>query len=835
MKKRLWQTSPLHIELLTRKATLPLVGEVFAGVYRIQRVLGRGGSSTVYQATIEGREQEVALKILRPELLEMPAQVERFRREALHVSNLRHPNTVRLFDYGQLSNGLVFAAIELLRGQPLGERLSRKGKLPMGEALNIIVQVLYSLSEAHGQNIIHRDLKPANIFLCQEPARASVRVLDFGMALALDTLQVRLTTQGNIPGTPQYMAPEQASDQPLSKATDIYAIGLIFYEMLTGQHPFRGMRDPDVLFRKRHRVQRYNLDALPPEALAVESVIARSLAPEPLHRYVDADEMLFALEERIVIPSPVSVDELYSITAVQERHRWDVILTLLERADGAMRGGDWLKARDSYQSALGIMTSLEESAFIEMGEVNQERGRALLSLAKAHRELNASGVAEDALREATRFLTPGSVADLEARTLLAGLMVEQGEHERAAAFYDAVLAEMDANTPVMLRDKVHLGFARVALLNGDFADSLDFAQRQESSDQTLRFQALELTLQALCGQRRFEEAWEQVEQVELDSEARFKLLWAAGALAASHGQLEEAVGFLERALELDIGKALRFSVARRLAELEVERGRGESARYHSGRAVAIAQQMNDRWREIAARLALGEVLAFERAYDQAIEQIRAARRLQKSVHDREGLARTHYVLGDVCWRAGDLKRARKYFKEAVRYEDEQPTEFMVMAVTRVAEVTEAMGGLARALDYYKYAIQVAGRLGVVQVGNRPRLGMARLQLVMGDYLMAESLFQQIIGATHADTLAREVVHAGLYLNWLYTFWGQGATIPPEIDEAITSVRGGVVRDLSPLLQQWRHDAGGLLHHVSDDNARAILTKGLQSVLTEVQP
>jgi len=732
----------------------------------------------------------------------------------------------------------VFAAMELLRGEPLSHRIGRKGRLPLSEAIHTIVPILYSLSEAHAQGIIHRDLKPANIFVCREPARASVRVLDFGMALALDTLQVRLTTQGNVPGTPQYMAPEQASDQPLSKATDVYAVGLILYEMLTGLHPHAGAGNPDVLFRERGKAHRVNLDALPPEAAAVASVIATCLSAEPELRYQDADEMLGALDELFKIPPPLSEDELYSIAVVQERHRWDVIHRLLERAAEAADAHDWLKARDSYQSALGIMTGLEEGAVIGSEAASAQRGQALLALARVHLELNAAGVAEDALQEAMMFLSPGTVAEMEARTMLADLTMDRGDHERAAALYDAVLAELDEDTPVVLRDQVHLGFAQVALFNEDFADSLDFARRQESDRPELRLRALELTLRALCGQQRFMDAWSEVGRAEhtLKPGARLKLLSVAGELAASHTRLDEARGFLKRSFELlksdvpDAGR--RFDVALRLAELESQRGDQGSARFYAGSAVALAQQMNDRWREIAARLAFGDQLATERAYDRAIEQIRAARKLQKSVHDREGLARSHYMLGDVCWRSGDLKRARKYFKEAVRYEDEQPTWFMVMAVTRVAEVTEAMGGLSRAIDYYKYAIQVAGRFGMAQAGNRPRLGMARLQLVMGDYLMAESLLQQIIGATHADTLSREVVHAGLYLNWLYTFWGQGATIPPEIDAALSMMRGGPSSNISPHIQQWRHDAGGLLHHISDDAVRKVMTTGLQSVLND---
>ncbi|MEO1272656.1 MAG: serine/threonine-protein kinase, partial [Myxococcota bacterium] len=695
---------------------------------------GRGGSSTVYQATIEGRDQEVALKILRPELLEQPTQVERFRREALHVANLRHPNTVRLLDYGQLSNGLVFAAIELLKGEPLSSRLARVGRLPFTQALHIIVQVLYSLSEAHQQNIIHRDLKPANIFLCEEPVRASVRVLDFGMALALDTLQVRLTTQGDIPGTPQYMAPEQASDQPLAKATDIYAVGLIFYEMLTGQHPFRGMRDMDVLFRKRNRSMHYNLDALPQgDAQLIEEVLAKSLEPDMYTRYPDAEAMLKALEARIAIPPPVSIDEFYSVTAVQARHRKAVLARLLERAEEALGTEDWIEARDSYQSALGVINTLATVDHSDGEEIEGKRGKALLNLSKALVALDALGVAEDALREAVQVLPYSSIEGLEARIMLADIITEQGLHERGAAFYDAALAHLTEQTPTSLHDRVYLGLATVAFHNADHHDSIAFIEELRDPNPRLKFQATVLKLRALCGLGRGPDAWAFVAQVEeeQDESMRIELLLAVSELAESQGLLDRAAQYLEKVFGLQKGLrndyAGRYTTAQRLAELEAKRGRIESAYIYAGQSVAIARTMNDRWREIAARLAFGELLASEHDYLRAVEEIRVARRIQKDMNDREGLARSHYLLGDVCCQAGDMKAARKYFKEAMRYENEQATEFMVMAATRVAEVTEGMGKLDRAAEYYTYAIQVAGDIGIVQVGHRPRLGMARLQ------------------------------------------------------------------------------------------------------------
>ncbi|MEL6182142.1 MAG: hypothetical protein AAFS10_24485, partial [Myxococcota bacterium] len=512
---------------------------------------------------------------------------------------------------------------------------------------------------------------------------------------------------------------------------------------------------------------------------------------------------------------------------------------LLERAEEALGTEDWIEARDSYQSALGVINTLATVDHSDGEEIEGKRGKALLNLSKALVALDALGVAEDALREAVQVLPYSSIEGLEARIMLADIITEQGLHERGAAFYDAALAHLTEQTPTSLHDRVYLGLATVAFHNADHHDSIAFIEELRDPNPRLKFQATVLKLRALCGLGRGPDAWAFVAQVEeeQDESMRFELLLAVSELAESQGLLDRAAQYLEKVFGLQKGLrndyAGRYTTAQRLAELEAKRGRIESAYIYAGQSVAIARTMNDRWREIAARLAFGELLASEHDYLRAVEEIRVARRIQKDMNDREGLARSHYLLGDVCCQAGDMKAARKYFKEAMRYENEQATEFMVMAATRVAEVTEGMGKLDRAAEYYTYAIQVAGDIGIVQVGHRPRLGMARLQIAKGDYLMAESFLQQVLGSARFDGLTREIVNAGLYLNWLYTFWGQGATIPPQIDEALTSVRGQAPNDLSPLIHQWRHEATVLLQHVTDQRPRTVLTQGLRSMLTDV--
>jgi tRNA A-37 threonylcarbamoyl transferase component Bud32 len=224
----------------------PLVGQVFKGAYQINSKIGEGGFGAVYSATQIAVDRPVAVKVLRPDRAKDPRVrdllVKRFRREAVATSRLAHPNTVRLFDFGETDDGELFLALELLRGRELADAIRDEAPMAPARIAKIMQQVCMSLAEAHGQSIIHRDLKPANIFLCEvEGDHDFVKVMDFGIArvVEVDQGQSQLTQTGMTQGTPAYMSPEQAMAKETSPATDLYALGCILYEMLTGEAVFQ--------------------------------------------------------------------------------------------------------------------------------------------------------------------------------------------------------------------------------------------------------------------------------------------------------------------------------------------------------------------------------------------------------------------------------------------------------------------------------------------------------------------------------------------------------------------------------------------------------------------
>jgi len=227
---------------LPRSKSDPLLGVTVGGHYRVDAKIGEGGMGAVYRATHTSMHREVALKVLRAHVgAEEKAQlVERFRREALATSKLRHPNTVSVYDYGETPGGMLYMVLELLQGVTLSQLIRESAPLPAERVAYLGKQIAKSLAEAHDVGIVHRDLKPDNIFVCSYHGDSDfIKVMDFGIARLLtgdDTSQV--TRTGMMVGTPRYIAPEQAMARKVTPAADLYSLGVILFEALTGRPPF---------------------------------------------------------------------------------------------------------------------------------------------------------------------------------------------------------------------------------------------------------------------------------------------------------------------------------------------------------------------------------------------------------------------------------------------------------------------------------------------------------------------------------------------------------------------------------------------------------------------
>jgi len=262
-------------------------GQLLAGRYRIGALLGEGGYGRVYQATQLPLGREVAIKIVNATDAELAA---RFAREAAIIQSLEHPNTVRVLDIGATPEGHPFLALELLRGQDVDQLLERQGCLSAEMALDVTAQVLKSLAEAHEKGIVHRDIKPANVFITSHFGEPTfVKVLDFGIAKRLQSRE-KLTVVGETVGTPSYMPPEQAMGLPIDARTDLYAVGLMLAEMVTGKLVFAKGGPMTILSAQAGRAP----VPLGPEVTdsVVGPIVARAVQKQPSERYQSAAAML---------------------------------------------------------------------------------------------------------------------------------------------------------------------------------------------------------------------------------------------------------------------------------------------------------------------------------------------------------------------------------------------------------------------------------------------------------------------------------------------------------------------------------------------------------------
>jgi len=285
-----------------KKEPDPLVGMVINDRFRIEALIARGGMGKVYRAEQAPLGREVALKVLNPNYHgdNDPEFHKRFFLEASICSKLTHPNTVTIFDYGRTDDDIYYIAMEYLEGQTLHRALREGGALAPERAMHIARQICRSLREAHALGVIHRDLKPANIYLVSHGDEGDfVKVLDFGLVKDLGDTGEDLTQTGLFMGSPKYMSPEQIRGERVDARCDIYALGVILYEMLTGKVPFDRANSVNILMAHVHEappsMQEANPDAQIPPML--QNAVMKSMAKKPEDRFASMDEFLVALKQ----------------------------------------------------------------------------------------------------------------------------------------------------------------------------------------------------------------------------------------------------------------------------------------------------------------------------------------------------------------------------------------------------------------------------------------------------------------------------------------------------------------------------------------------------------
>jgi eukaryotic-like serine/threonine-protein kinase len=356
-----------------------MIGELIGGRYEIEELVGTGGMSSVYRARDSVLERRVALKILHEHFSADPEYVERFRREARAIARLNHPNIVTVIDRGEFGKR-QFIVFEHIPGENLKEVVEREGQLPVAQALALTHQIARGLAFAHQHGVVHRDVKPQNVLVDES---GTAKVTDFGIARSLDPGE-ELTQTGTLLGTSDYIAPEQASGEPIDARSDQYSLGVLLYELLTGEVPYpadsfmavamRHLRDPVPSVRERRR-------DVPDR---VDKIVARAMAKRPADRFPSTEAMMGAIEgaladtgegagrneatgvhSRVERPSPSRSAALPGPRRRQRRRRFaPLLLALLVVGAGAIALGLILAGRDGGGSgAAGSIGGVKLTAF----------------------------------------------------------------------------------------------------------------------------------------------------------------------------------------------------------------------------------------------------------------------------------------------------------------------------------------------------------------------------------------------------------------------------------------------------------------------------------------
>ena len=283
----------------------PYIGTTIAGRYQIESVVGEGGMATVYRARHTLVDRPVAVKIMSRHLADSGSLRERFRREAKNAAQLAHPNIIEIYDFGDTEDGAPFLVMELLEGVPLSDHIA-SGPMRPGDVAILGLQIAEGLCRAHDFDVIHRDLKPDNIFLAmQGPESVQAKLLDFGIARSMH--DSRLTNAGEIFGTPQYMAPERVTSIDAGPSADLYALGVILFEMLTGRTPFISEEVTGYFIKHMQDAPPNPSDLVPQCPRRLEALILGLLAKKPSERPVDAHQVIAELQTLVPKGSAPSI------------------------------------------------------------------------------------------------------------------------------------------------------------------------------------------------------------------------------------------------------------------------------------------------------------------------------------------------------------------------------------------------------------------------------------------------------------------------------------------------------------------------------------------------
>jgi tetratricopeptide (TPR) repeat protein len=736
-------------------------GRLLAERYRIVELVGEGGMGMVYRALDEQLGLTVAVKVLRPELSSDPRVVERFRRELVLARQVTHRNAVRIHDIGH-DGDLLFLTMDFVEGQSLLALLRDKGRLKPDHSVDIARQLALALEVAHEAGVVHRDLKPGNVLI--QPA-GRVCVSDFGVACSAGSHD--LTRAGMVIGTPAYLSPEQAHGAALDGRSDLYALGLLLFEMLTGRLPssragapreHRGGPAPDP------RKLRPDL----PRQLAW--IVRRLLQTDPARRFQNAREVVEALDGKRRPPSlglfsgrrRLAAALALSILAALLTAAW-AYLPRSTRIPGSNAEAGLLQAEEPEPPVTPSATALRAwsqgrehllrredaaaaAAMKRAVAADPALTAAWVGLARAHAALGQQPAALEAARRALASVSPRSGrAAWEARVLEARL---RGEPEKAREIASAWVARSPRDL------EAHIELAEISGEAGDLAAAVATLRRVVVADPNHPRAWLLLAKHSiLAGDSRsaIDESLIQalVIQERLQSDpGRAEVYNALGVAYNDLGDLDNAAESYKKAVEIRrrIGDRRGLAASlRNLAAIDAVRGEPERAEERLAEALTIVQGLGDKagLADLANDLGL---LAEERGhYQEAMEHYREGLRLRRGLGQSLAVAESLNNVGYVCYLLGRFQDATVYWQQALTlYQAGGDQAGVVLGTQGMGLLHMAQGDWDAAVEAFQKSLVISRGLGLEESTAAGLLHLGRVGLLQGRFREALAAFAEAV-------------------------------------------------------------------------------------------